>query len=81
MPECNQSTCSEGKRLFAALTNALNELVEIQSSQMAALQLGDRKVSEFDEELRITLRAWYKARHVYLQHIMDHGCGSSHDLI
>ena len=76
MSECNEFTCSEGKRLFAELTDALKDLVEIQSSQMTALQLGDRKVFEFDEELRIALRAWYKARHVYMRHILDHGCGS-----
>ncbi len=81
MPECNESTCSEGKRLFAELTNALKEFVEIQSSQMAALQLGDRKVSEFDEELRIALRGWHKARHIYMQRVMDHGCRPSNDLI
>jgi hypothetical protein len=81
MPKCNESTCSEGKRLFAELKSTLKYLVEIQSSQIAAIQFGDRKVSEFDEEIRIALRVWHKARHAYMQHILNHGCGSSHDLI
>ncbi len=49
MPESNESTCSEQERLFAELTSALKNVVEIQSSQIAAVQLGDGKVSEFDE--------------------------------
>ena len=81
MPETNESTCAEQERLFAELTSALRNVVEIQSSQIAAIQLGDRKVSEFDEEIRIALGAWHKARHVYMQHILDHGCRSGHDLI
>jgi len=81
MQECNEPTCSEEERLFAELTSALKKVVEIQSSQMAAIQSGDRTVSAFDEEIKITLRAWHRARHVYMQHILDHGCRSGHDLI
>jgi hypothetical protein len=81
MPESKVSTCSEEERLFAELTSALKKIVEIQSSQIAAIQLGDRKVSEFDEEICIAVRAWHEARHVYMQHILDHGCRSGHNLI
>ena len=75
------SACSEEKSLFTELKSALKNVVEIQSSQMAAIHLGDRKVSKLDEEIRIALRAWHKTRYVYMRHILDHGCRSGQDLI
>ena len=81
MPEANHDAeCAEQERLFAELTRSLRNVVEIQSSQIAALKLGERDTSTFDEEIRIALGAWHKARHVYMQHILDHGCCSGDDL-
>ena len=81
MPDSSGSTCSEKEWLFAELKIALKNIVEIQSSEMAAIQLGDRKLSEFNKEIPVALKAWHKARYIYMQHILDHGCRSGHDLI
>ena len=75
------SICPEAERLFTELTNSLKRVVEIQSCQIAAVQLGDRRVSGFDEEIRIALRAWRLSRRAYVQHVLDHGCSSGKDLI
>ena len=79
MSEPNEAECAEEKRLLAEMTHALGSLVEIQSSQMATLALGDRKVSLFEEEIRVVLSAWQHARHAYIQHVLDHGCLASKD--
>ena len=81
MPECNESTCSEAKRLFAELLTALRRVVEIQSFQIAAVKLGDRGDSGFDEEIRVAIWAWHHARQAYVEHVFDHGCNSGKDLI
>ena len=80
MPE-DHAECGEQERLFAELTHALRNVVEIQGSQIAAVKLGDRDISRFDEEIRVALRAWQRARHIYIWHVLDHGCRSSDDLI
>ena len=81
MPESNETECVQQERLFAEVKQALGNLVKVQSLQMAALALGNRKVSRFNQEIRVALRAWQHARHAYLQHVLDHGCRSSSDLI
>ena len=81
MPEPNGSKCPEAERLFAELRAALKRVVEIQSSQIAAVQLGDRRVSGFDEEIRVALWAWQHSRRAYVEHVLDHGCSSGKDLI
>jgi hypothetical protein len=75
MPETKQPECAEQKRLYEELTLATKAVVEIQSSQIAALQLGDRRVSHFEEEIDSVVRAWKHARKAFMQHITDHGCG------
>ena len=81
MPESNASECPEQDRLCVNLRHALGSLVEMQSSQMAAITSGNQKGSKFDEEIRIALQAWEHARYVYIRHVLDHGCRSSQDLI
>jgi hypothetical protein len=81
MPEPNGSPCPEAERLFAELRTALKRVVEIQSCQIAALKLGDRRVSGFDEEIRVALWAWQQSRRAYVEHVLDHGCSSSDDPI
>ena len=57
MPEPNHAQCTEQERLFAELTRALKNVVEIQGSQMAALKLRDTRASEFEEEIRVAIWA------------------------
>ena len=59
----SDAECAEEKRLFAKLSHTLGSLVEIQSSQMAALAMGDRQISRFEEEIRVAICAWQHARH------------------
>ena len=73
--------CIQQERLFAELKHTLGNLVEMQSLQLAALAVGDLDVSRFEEEIRVALWAWQHARHAYIQHVLDHGCRSSNDLI
>ena len=81
MPESSDVECHEEKRIFAEMRRALGYLVEMQSLQMAALALGETKVSRFEEEIRVALWTWEHARHAYIRHVLDHGCRSSNDLI
>jgi hypothetical protein len=81
MPEPNDQEYAEQERLFEELTNALATLVEVQSSQLAAVAAGDRQVSGFDEQIHATLSAWQRARYAYMRHVMDHGCRFTADLI
>ena len=81
MPEYNESKCSEAKRMFVELQTALKRVVEIQSYQIAAVKLGDGRVSGFDEEIRVAMWAWHHARQAYVEHVLDHGCSSGKDLI
>src|SRR5260370_36121334 len=76
MPETDGSPCREAERLFAELRSALKRVVEIQSCQIAALKLGDRRVSGFEEEIRVALSAWQHSRRAYVEHVLDHGCSS-----
>jgi hypothetical protein len=65
MPESDETEgvqCVQQERLFAELKHTLGSLVEMQSLQMAALALGDQKVSRFEEEIRVALWAWRHAR-------------------
>ena len=67
--------------MFVELQTALKRVVEIQNYQIAAVKLGDRKASGFDEEIRVAMWAWHHARQAYVQHVLDHGCSSGKDLI
>ena len=81
MPEPNEASCTEEKRLFAELKCTLGTLMEIQRAHMDALAVGDGQVSRFEEEIRLALSAWQHARYAYMRHISDHGCRSNKDLI
>jgi hypothetical protein len=66
--------CPEQKRLHEELSQALRVLVELQGSQIAAVKLGDKRTTRFEEEIRTALNAWQSARRAYLQHCAEHGC-------
>jgi hypothetical protein len=66
--------CPEQARLHAELSHAIRAVVEIQSSQIAAVRLGDTRTSHFEEEIRIAVKAWQSARRAYMQHCAEHGC-------
>ena len=76
----NHTECAEQASLFSELTRALRKLLDIQCSQMAALKLGDTRVSDFEKEIGVALWTMEHARQAYMQHVMDHGCRSSKDL-
>jgi hypothetical protein len=69
-----QTECAKQQRLSEELAQAIRALVEMQGSQIAALKLGDRQTSRFDEEINAVLRAWTNARRAYMEHLQDHGC-------
>jgi hypothetical protein len=81
MSESNEAECADENRLFVELRRTLGSLVEIQHSHMEALASGDGQESRFEEEIGIALSAWQDARHAYVQHVSNHGCRSSKNLI
>ena len=66
--------CAEQERLHAELSHALRAVVEIQSSQIAAVKLGDKCISHFEEEIGVAVNAWQNARRAYIRHCAEHGC-------
>ena len=66
--------CTEERRLFVKLSNAWADLFEMQSLQLAALWLHDRKIGRFDEESTAAVSAWTRARKNYMEHLRKHGC-------
>jgi hypothetical protein len=78
--ESNQTECAEQERLFAELTRALRNLLDIQGSQVSTPKLGDTRDSEFEKEIGVALWALEHARQAYMQHVMDHGCRSRKNL-
>jgi hypothetical protein len=41
---------------------------------MAAVKLGDRSLSRFEEEIETALRLWKQASIAYVEHLRRHGC-------
>ena len=73
-PKLAQSEYKEQKRLAAGLSRSLCYLVEIPASQIAALQLGDTRTQQFEEEMSAALQIWQRARKLYMTHLQEHGC-------
>ena len=57
-PKLARSEYKEQKRLAAGLSRSLGYLVEMQASQIAALQLGDTRTQQFEEEISAALQTW-----------------------
>ncbi len=70
----NQPECVAEKRLLAQVVEAFGHLIEIQGCQVAALGLGDRDLSRFEEEVELVLQSWKHALRAYIQHVQDHRC-------
>jgi hypothetical protein len=73
-PKLAQSEYKEQKRLAAGLSRSLCYLVEIQASQIAALQLGDTRTQQFEEEMSAALQIWQRARKLYMAYLQEHAC-------
>jgi hypothetical protein len=73
-PKLARSEYKEQKRLAAGLSRSLCCLVEIQASQIAALQLGDTRTQQFEEEISAALQIWQRARKLYMAYLQEHAC-------
>jgi hypothetical protein len=69
-----ESEYKEEKQLAAGLSRSLCHLVEMQASQIAALQLGDARTQQFEEEISAALQTWQRARKLYVTYVQEHAC-------
>jgi hypothetical protein len=71
-----QKVCDEQRRLSSGLSQAIRYVIEMQSSQIAAVRLGDTRTERFEEEINAAIQAWKRARKLYMEHLRDHGCAT-----
>lgn len=71
------TACAEQERLHAERSQALQAIIEIHGSQIAAVNLGDTRTSPFEEQIRMAADVWAHAHRAYLQHCAEHGCSAN----